>query len=124
LFVGKLPWNSDSKVTTSVTEKPRRRSWKHLLASICGGVSIIVLLWVLNRLAAGQNNGRLMNASFMLLLGTWPIFGAFFDKVTGTDSVWMPNSLGLPFALLFDLIFYSGFCYCILWLLARFREER
>jgi hypothetical protein len=99
-----------------------RLNWKRLLVSVAGGVSIIILLFAVNGIAARLNNGPWMNTSFMLLLWTWGIFGSFFDKVTGTQSVWLPNVLGLPFTFLFDLIVFSGFCYCILWVVAQFRK--
>jgi hypothetical protein len=91
---------------------------KRLIFSAVIGVTLTMLLGLGNYVAMRSGYERVGNLLFKVALWSWPIFGAFFDFITNTESTRTPNRWGGYTALLFDVALISLLTYAILWVAA------
>jgi hypothetical protein len=93
--------------------------------SIIAGLSITILLGVVNNLAFRAGYYCLSNVPFKIALWSWPIFGAFFDIVAPSKhlSRFSPHPGGGYAALFLTVVLFSLISYAILWLASRRRSN-
>lgn len=98
------------------------RKLRHVFLSASGGVLLTAFLIAASAVATQSGAERLGGALFMLVFWTAGIFGAFFDRLLGMKSYWMPNGFGFLAAIVFDVIVLSILTCSVLWLIEQFRH--